>query len=61
MKTKKLNCNQCEMLSINGIPCHELGCPNTNARWDGESWIEQLKCRQCGYDYDADSWCCGEE
>lgn len=22
-------CTQCEMLSINGLACHETGCPNT--------------------------------
>jgi hypothetical protein len=23
-----MNCDQCEMLSINGMACHETGCPN---------------------------------
>lgn len=27
MKTK-LNCDQCEVLNINGLNCHEGGCPN---------------------------------
>lgn len=27
-------CNQCEMLSINGVPCHEGGCPNEHKVWD---------------------------
>ena len=27
-----MNCDQCEMLSINGHACHESGCPNRNAR-----------------------------
>lgn len=26
-----MNCDQCEMLSINGVPCHETGCPNEQA------------------------------
>ncbi len=25
----KVRCSQCEALVINGLPCHELGCPNT--------------------------------
>ena len=26
-------CNQCEMLSINGVPCHESACPNVYKVW----------------------------
>ena len=49
-------CNQCEMLSINRIACHELGCPNMNARWDtkNEEWVTQTECRQCGFMVDCD-------
>ncbi|MFN0317542.1 MAG: hypothetical protein ACKVQA_21160 [Burkholderiales bacterium] len=25
-------CDQCQMLSINGVPCHEIGCPNAKKR-----------------------------
>jgi hypothetical protein len=59
-----VSCDQCEMLSINGIACHETGCPNMGARWDSESgeWIRQRKCFECGCTVDADSECCnGEE
>ena len=24
----RVRCSQCEVASINGIPCHETGCPN---------------------------------
>lgn len=24
----RVKCSQCEAIVINGIPCHELGCPN---------------------------------
>ena len=27
-------CSQCEMLSINGVPCHGRGCPNEHKVWD---------------------------
>jgi hypothetical protein len=30
-------CSQCEALSINGVPCHETGCPN-----------KPIECRYCG-------------
>ena len=59
-----ISCDQCQMLSINGIACHETGCPNMGARWNAESgeWIKQRKCFDCGSTVDADSECCnGEE
>lgn len=34
-------CNQCEMMTINGISCHEIGCPN-----HGKSY--KLSCLVCG-------------
>jgi lipoate synthase len=32
-----MKCNQCQMLSINGIACHETGCPNIKKVWDSET------------------------
>ena len=52
-------CDQCEALMINGMFCHEIGCPNTHARYDEESdtWIRQYKCRECGYMVDKGESC----
>lgn len=52
-----MKCDQCEMLSINGMPCHERGCPNTNRRYDSDTqeWVRQITCRECGCTVDADS------
>ena len=25
----RIRCSQCDALVINGVPCHETGCPNT--------------------------------
>ena len=25
----RVRCSQCQALVINGVPCHERGCPNT--------------------------------
>ena len=37
-------CQSCEMLSINGVPCHETGCP--------DAWIGQpTRCFECGCDF----------
>ena len=40
-------CDQCEVVSLNGVACHETGCPNT--------WIDPATgeahwraCRWCG-------------
>jgi hypothetical protein len=59
----RMHCDECEMLSINGVPCHETGCPNSGARWDAETgdWIKQRTCRECGCTVDADDPCCSAE
>ncbi|MGA7630279.1 MAG: hypothetical protein WCB11_05900 [Terriglobales bacterium] len=31
---RRVWCNQCEMISINGVPCHESDCPNQSKVWD---------------------------
>lgn len=56
----RVSCDQCQMLSINGFPCHETGCPNSRSRWDADSqtWIKQRKCFDCGCTVDADDLCC---
>ena len=33
-------CDQCEAVSINGVPCHETGCIN--------AWKCKTKCKECG-------------
>jgi hypothetical protein len=48
------------MLAINGVACHETGCPNMGARWDRENdcWVKQRECFECGCPVDADDPCC---
>lgn len=61
-KAARIRCTQCEALMINGIFCHELGCPNTRARYDESTgdWIKQYECFTCGCMADVDSNCCSE-
>lgn len=34
-------CNQCDAITINGVYCHEHGCP--------DAWKSELReCRECG-------------
>jgi hypothetical protein len=58
-----IRCNQCVALMIQGVFCHETGCPNTNSRFDAETgeWIKQRKCFECGCTVDADDLCCNAE
>jgi hypothetical protein len=37
VKGVRVRCSQCEALVINGVPCHEHGCPN-----------RPPVCRECG-------------
>jgi hypothetical protein len=56
----RMGCDQCQMMQINGTPCHETGCPNMGARWDEENgqWIKQRECFECGSEVDYDDPCC---
>jgi hypothetical protein len=37
-------CQSCEVLTINGILCHETGCPN--------SWKDKvIECKNCGTEF----------
>lgn len=58
-----MRCDQCEALMIQGVFCHETGCPNQGSRFDAgqEIWIKQVTCNVCGYEYDHDVACCEEE
>lgn len=58
-----MKCDQCEMLSIQGVACHERGCPNMGSRWDKETetWVPQRDCRECGRTVDLYDACCSAE
>lgn len=57
----RVRCDQCQMVAINGIACHEIGCPNMRARWDkkSQSWVKQYECFECGCKADIGTVCCG--
>ncbi len=58
-----MNCDQCEALTINGLYCHELGCPNTHKRYDHEeeTWVGRRECFECGGGVDEGAVCCEGE
>jgi hypothetical protein len=47
-----MKCDQCEALMINGVFCHETGCPNSGKIYDPdyEAWINISE----ESDYDTD-------
>jgi len=53
-------CPQCSACMVNGLFCHEQGCPLTGARYDAETgeFVKQRKCFDCGCTVDADDPCC---
>lgn len=54
-----MRCDQCELMAINGVVCHELGCPNFMARYAGHGvWVKQYECRECGCAVDRGEECC---
>ena len=54
-----MHCDQCEMLSINGVPCHETGCPNARKTWveDRQEWVLYVPCFDCGFDVEVGTVC----
>ena len=58
MKTKKkVSCNSCEIMYINGIRCHERGCP--------DAWKDKKRiCKWCGCEFKPETkhqTACSEE
>ncbi len=51
-----MGCNECNVISINGVACHENGCP--------KSWIDPVtetpykkECKVCGVEFEPeDRW-----
>jgi len=56
---KAITCQCCELVSINGIACHEFGCPNRGGTWDRErgDWVHYVDCLECGYPVEIGERC----
>lgn len=46
---ERVNCDRCEMTMINGLACHETGCPNMGAKWEDGEWVKYRDCFECGF------------
>lgn len=58
-----MKCDQCEMVSINGIATHEHGCPNRNLTWSDDygRFVRLVECRECGCEIEVGEICdCAE-
>lgn len=54
----RVTCDQCNLLSINGIACHEHGCPNAKKTWIVGEWVRLVRCQECGYSIPEGESCC---
>ena len=56
MKTKRVTCESCDVLVINNVICHEIGCP--------DAWRDSTRnCKWCGSEFqpeDRDQMFCDE-
>ena len=57
MKPIKKTCDQCSQLIINGIFCHETGCPNERKTFVDGQWIRFVKCSECGFEVEEGTTC----
>jgi len=52
-----MQCEACEILVINGVRCHEIGCPS--------AWRDEIReCKWCGCEFQPEGPrqdCCSEE
>ncbi len=51
-----MRCKQCQMVAINGVPCHETGCPLAYRD-------DVRECLECGMEFipqDRHQRCCDE-
>lgn len=53
-----MDCDACMMLTINGVACHETGCPNAKEQYVDGEWVTVHECRECGSDYLDGEECC---
>jgi hypothetical protein len=56
-----MRCNQCEAAMINGVFCHETGCPNINKRFIDGEWVRVRECVECGNEIAEGESCCEAE
>jgi hypothetical protein len=56
-----MKCDQCEAVMINGVFCHETGCPNSYKYYIDGEWVRVRKCFNCSCEVVGDNECCEDE
>jgi hypothetical protein len=56
-----MKCDQCEAAMINGVFCHETGCPNSSKTFVDGEWIRFIECRECGCEVREGEFCSCQE
>jgi hypothetical protein len=58
-KVIKMHCDQCSAAMIQGMFCHEQGCPNSRKTWvaDRQEWVRFVECRECGCEVESEVGC----
>ena len=54
-------CDSCDSAAINGVFCHERGCPRIGQVYRDGEWLRTYTCRECGNvttDVDEYERCC---
>ena len=54
---QRVACDQCEAAMINGVFCHETGCPNQHKRYIDGEWVLFVECHECGCEVQAGESC----
>jgi len=54
-----MRCDRCVMLMIQGVPCHETGCPNAGREWVDGEWVIVAEDEDADDDYGPDCERCG--
>jgi len=54
-----VHCDQCSASRINGVFCHEAGCPNAKKTWvpERQEWVRYVECFNCGCDVEVGTAC----
>ena len=47
VKGNRVYCEQCQALSINGVACHETGCPNARHECKGCNTLIPMRQKYC--------------
>lgn len=59
MARSNTHCDQCAAARINGVFCHEAGCPNQRKTWlaERELWVRFVECFECGCEIEEGESC----